>query len=376
MTTTADAGRAADARFMEIALALARRGLGNVWPNPSVGCVIVKDGVVVGRGWTRSGGRPHAETEALAMAGSAASGATAYVTLEPCSHQGQTGPCADAIIAAGVARVVTAITDPDSRVSGEGLARMAEAGIVIETGLLAAPAQEINQGYFVRNKAGRPMVTLKLALSLDGKIGAHTGDSQWITAEDARAASHGLRATHDGVGVGVGTAIEDDPHLTCRLPGLPVRHPVRVVFDSRLRLPLTRQLVVTAASIPTWIVTLEETVEESAVERARAFADLGVTLFPVAGGETGRISIAAALRALGQAGLTRFLIEGGGKLASAFLLENQVDALALYRGPSIIGGDGIPGIAGLGLERVADAMRFRLVDSRAIGPDRIESYAR
>jgi diaminohydroxyphosphoribosylaminopyrimidine deaminase/5-amino-6-(5-phosphoribosylamino)uracil reductase len=366
----------ADRRFMQAALALAGRGLGNVWPNPAVGCVIVKDGIVVGRGWTQPGGRPHAETEALSRAGAAARGATAFVTLEPCSHTGQTGPCADALIAAGVARVVVAITDPDPRVSGEGLTRLRDAGIVVETGLLAAEATALNQGFLMRITAGRPMVTLKLAASLDGRIAAHNGDSQWITGEDARAMAHGLRASHDAVAVGNGTAATDDPHLTCRLPGLPLRPPVRVVFDSRLQLSLTRQLIVTARTVPTWIVTLAETVEESAVERADALQDLGVGLIPVGAGPSGRISIAEALQALGEAGLTRLMVEGGGKLAASFLAEGLVDALALFRGPSIIGGDGIPAIAGLGLDRVADAPRFRLTDSRTLGVDMFESYSR
>jgi diaminohydroxyphosphoribosylaminopyrimidine deaminase/5-amino-6-(5-phosphoribosylamino)uracil reductase len=361
---------------MQAALNLARRGLGNVWPNPSVGCVLVKDGAVVGRGWTRVGGRPHAETEALAAAGEAARGATAYVTLEPCSHHGHTGPCADALIAAGVARVVAAMQDPDTRVAGQGLARLAEAGIVVETGLLADAARALNQGYLLCAEAGRPMVTLKLAVSLDGRIAAHTGDSQWITDEDARAAAHGLRASHDAVAIGVGTAISDDPHLTCRLPGLPLRPPVRIVFDSRLQLPLTRRLVADAHAAPTWIVTLAETVEEGAPERADALADLGISLLPVAPGPGGRVSIAAALQALGDAGLTRLLVEGGGKLAASFVAENCVDALVIFRGPSIIGGDGIPAIAALGLERVADASRFRQVDSRPIGVDRVETYIR
>jgi diaminohydroxyphosphoribosylaminopyrimidine deaminase/5-amino-6-(5-phosphoribosylamino)uracil reductase len=372
--TRADSG--ADRRFMQAALALAGRGLGNVWPNPAVGCVIVKDGIVVGRGWTQPGGRPHAETEALARAGVAARGATAYVTLEPCSHTGQTGPCADALIAAGVARVVVAITDPDPRVSGQGLTRLRAAGIAVETGLLAAEAIALNQGFLMRITAGRPMVTLKLAASLDGRIAAHNGDSQWITGADARAMAHGLRASHDAVAVGNGTAATDDPHLTCRLPGLPLRPPFRIVFDSRLQLSLTRQLIVTARAVPTWIVTLAETVEESAVERADALRDLGVGLIPVGAGPGGRISIAEALQALGEAGLTRLMVEGGGKLAASFLTEGLVDALALFRGPSIIGGDGIPAIAGLGLDRVADAPRFRLTDSRTLGVDMFESYVR
>ncbi len=366
----------ADRRFMQAALALARRGLGNVWPNPAVGCVIAKDGVVVGRGWTRVGGRPHAETEALASAGEAAQGATAYVTLEPCSHQGQTGPCAEALIAAGLARIVVAIDDPDSRVAGQGLARLRSAGITIETGLLAEAARALNQGYLLRVETGRPMVTLKLAITLDGRIAAHTGDSHWITKEDARAVAHGMRASHDAIAIGIGTAIADDPHLACRLPGLPLRPPIRIVFDSRLQLPLTRRLVADAHAAPTWIVTLEETVAESAAERADALVDLGITLLPVAAAPTGRISIAAALQALGAAGLTRLLVEGGGKLAASFLAEDCVDSLVVFRGPAIMGGDGIPAIAALGIDRIADALRFRPVDSRPIGTDRAETYAR
>jgi diaminohydroxyphosphoribosylaminopyrimidine deaminase/5-amino-6-(5-phosphoribosylamino)uracil reductase len=366
---------AADRRFMQSALALAARGLGNVWPNPSVGCVIVKDGVV-GRGWTQPTGRPHAETEALARAGEAARGATAYVTLEPCSHYGRTGPCADALIAAGLARVVVAIADPDSRVSGQGLARLRGAGIAVETGLMAQAATTLNRGFLTRIASGRPMVTLKLAATLDGRIAAHNGDSQWITAEDARAMAHGLRATHDAVAVGNGTAATDDPHLTCRLPGLPLRSPVRIVFDSRLQLPMTRQLITTAHTVPTWIVTLKETVETSAAERADALQDLGVGLIPVPPGPGGRISVADALQALGAAGLTRLMVEGGGKLAASFLSEGLVDELALFRGSSIIGGDGIPAIAALGIERVADAPNFRLTDSRRLGVDLFETYSR
>ncbi len=364
----------ADRRFMAAALALAGRGLGNVWPNPAVGCVIVKDGRIVGRGWTQSGGRPHAETEALRRAGKAAKGATVYVTLEPCSHHGQTPPCADALIAAGVARVVAAIIDPDPRVSGHGLERMRDAGIKVETGLMADAAEILNEGYLTRTATGRPMVTLKLAATLDGRIATHNGDSQWITDEGARAMAHGLRATHDAVAVGIGTASSDDPHLTCRLPGLPVRPPARIVYDSRLQLSLTRQLVTTARDVPTWIVTLEETVAESAAERAAALEDLGVVLIPVGADDYGRISVAQSLQALGEVGLTRLMVEGGGKLAASFLAEGLVDRVALFRGPSIIGGDGIAAIGPLGLDRVADAPGFRLADQRKIGQDTVESY--
>jgi len=364
----------ADRRFMAAALALARRGLGNVWPNPAVGCVLVKDGQVVGRGWTQPGGRPHAETEALARAGEAARGATAYVTLEPCNHQGQTGPCADALIAAGIVRAVVAIVDPDARVAGRGLARMADAGILVEAGLFADQALALNRGFLNRIRAGRPMVTLKLATSLDGRIAAHTGDSRWITGEEARAAAHGLRASHDAVAVGIGTAVTDNPHLSCRLPGLPVRPPVRIVFDSRLQLPLTTELVATAATIPTWLVTLEQTAESLPSERARAFDRLGVSILPVAANEIGRLSVAAALQAFGRRGLTRLLVEGGGRLAASFIAEGLVDALALFRGPQVIGGDGIPAVAALGLDKVGDAARFRRVDSRPMGSDTLETY--
>jgi diaminohydroxyphosphoribosylaminopyrimidine deaminase/5-amino-6-(5-phosphoribosylamino)uracil reductase len=366
----------ADLRFMTSALALARRGLGNVWPNPAVGCVIVRDGHVAGRGWTQPGGRPHAETEALARAGEAALGATAYVTLEPCSHHGRTGPCADALAAAGIARVVVATGDPDPRVAGQGLARLEAAGVKVETGLLGDAARDLNLGFLTRIESGRPMVTLKLATSLDGRIAAHNGDSKWITGEDARAAAHGLRATHDAVAVGLGTAAADDPHLTCRLPGLLRRPPVRIVFDSRLQLPLTRQVIARSGDAPTWIVTLTDTVNGPSAERARAIEALGVTIVPVAASETGRISIAAALRAMGAAGLTRLLVEGGGRLAAAFLAEGLVDRLAIFRGPTVIGGDGIPAIAGLGLDRVADAPGFQLIEGRPVGIDRFELYRR
>ena len=216
---------------MRAALALATRGLGNSWPNPSVGCVIVRDGQVLGRGWTRPGGRPHAETEALKAAGPAARGATAYVTLEPCCHWGRTPPCTDALAAAGIARVVVAIRDPDPRVNGEGLGRLRAAGIDVEEGLLAAEATSLNAGFIKRVRQGLPMVTLKLATSLDGRLATATKESKWITGPAARRAAHGLRARHDAILVGSGTVIDDDPDLTCRLPGgVPVPAP-RVVAE-------------------------------------------------------------------------------------------------------------------------------------------------
>ncbi|MYF07083.1 MAG: bifunctional diaminohydroxyphosphoribosylaminopyrimidine deaminase/5-amino-6-(5-phosphoribosylamino)uracil reductase RibD [Rhodospirillaceae bacterium] len=236
---------------MSVALALGRRGLGTTAPNPSVGCVLVKEGRVVGRGWTQPGGRPHAEAEALGRAGAEARGATAYVTLEPCAHHGRTPPCAEALIGAGVARVVTALEDPDSRVAGSGLARLAAAGIAVESGVCADIAACDLGGYLRRQRAGRPRFSLKLATSLDGRIATAGGDSRWITGTLARARGHALRASHDAVMIGIGTALADDPMLTCRLPGVR-RQTLRIVLDSQARLPADSRLAQTAAEHPVW----------------------------------------------------------------------------------------------------------------------------
>src|SRR2546425_1826992 len=246
---------AEDARFMALALALGRRGLGRTWPNPAVGAVVTKDGVVVGRGWTQPGGRPHAETEALRRAGSAASRATLYVTLEPCSHHGKTPPCVDAIVAAGVARVVSAMVDRNPEVSGAGHWRLAEAGIVVEVGVGAEEAARAHAGHIRRVRDGRPHVLLKLAVSADGKAGLAGRRTAAITGEAARAQVHGLRATSDAVLTGIGTVLADDPLLTCRLPGMADRSPVRVVLDASLRLPLDSRLVATARDTPLWVMT-------------------------------------------------------------------------------------------------------------------------
>jgi diaminohydroxyphosphoribosylaminopyrimidine deaminase/5-amino-6-(5-phosphoribosylamino)uracil reductase len=259
---------------MRSALALARRGLGQVWPNPAVGCVIVKDGRVVGRGWTQKGGRPHAETEALARAGAAARGATAYVSLEPCSHHGKTAPCAEALITAGIGRVVAAVEDPDPRVSGRGIARLRDAGVVVETGLCATESVELNAGFFCRVISGRPLIALKLATSLDGRIATASGESRWITGPAARERAHLLRATHDAVLVGTGTALSDDPEMTCRLPGLASRSPVRVVIDRNLRLPAMLRLFAEAGVAPSWVVTHAK----SDSTRRMALKKQGVTL--------------------------------------------------------------------------------------------------
>jgi diaminohydroxyphosphoribosylaminopyrimidine deaminase / 5-amino-6-(5-phosphoribosylamino)uracil reductase len=357
--------------MMQTALTLARRGLGNVWPNPAVGCVIVKDGRVVGRGWTQPGGRPHAETEALTRAGGAARGATAYVTLEPCCHWGKTPPCADALIAAEVSRIVAAAEDPDPRVAGAGLTRLREVGVSVETGLCAEEAAEINAGFFIRIRQGRPLVTLKLAASLDGRIAAASGESRWITGQAARERAHLLRAAHDAVLVGTGTALADDPGLTCRLPGLAARSPVRIVIDRQLRLPLSARLFSQVDPVATWVLTSAS----ADPQRQAALRDLGVEVIAAAEDASRRIDLAHALRLLGERGLTRLLVEGGGRLAAALLRAGLVDRLVWINAPMLIGTDGIAAIADLGLQKLSDASRFEHLATEMLDGD-VLSYFR
>lgn len=359
-----------DARFMALALALGRRGLGQAWPNPAVGCVIVKEGRVVGRGATQPGGRPHAEVVALAQAGAAAQGATAYVTLEPCSHHGKTPPCADALAAAGVARVVVALTDPDPRVNGQGLARLRAAGIAVVEGVLADEARADQSGFLSRIERGRPMVTLKLATSFDGRIATATGESQWITGAQARRAVHALRMRHDAVMIGSGTARADDPALTVRGLGAP-RQPVRVVLSRGLDLPLTGTLARTAREVPLWLVHGERV----APEIASAWHGLGAVLIEVPE-VRGQIDVARALQALGTAGLTRVFCEGGGALAASLLAEGLVDELVGFTAGLALGAEGRPSVAALGLDRLAQAQRFDLVDVRAVGGNAMHRWRR
>lgn len=358
---------------MTAALELARRGLGQVWPNPSVGCVLVApDGQVAGRGWTQPGGRPHGETEALARAGDAARGATAYISLEPCVHHGKTPPCTEALIAAGVARVVVTVEDPDPRVSGAGIAQLRERGIETDVGLFADEARSLNRGFFLRVVGSRPMVTLKLATSLDGRIATASGESQWITGTAARARSHLMRATHDAIMVGSGTQRADDPMLNCRLPGLDHRSPVRVVVDSTLKLAADSALVGSAAKIPVWAVCAEGA-DKAAADRLAA---AGVEIIRVAAGTDGRPAPLNILEALADRGLTRVMLEGGGQLAGSFLRDRFVDEIVWARAPMVIGGDGVPGIASAGVAALGEAHAFRRVDVRPCGTDILETYTR
>ena len=373
---------------MRAAIALAERGLGGTWPNPSVGCVIVSAaGRVVGRGRTGLRGRPHAETQALAAAGEAARGGTAYVSLEPCSHHGQTPPCADALAAAGLARVVVACGDPDPRVNGRGLARLRAAGIEVVTGLLERDAGETLAGFFARVTLGRPLVTLKLATTLDGRIATRTGDSQWITGEKSRRVVHALRGRHDAVMVGVGTVEADDPELTCRIPGYAHRPTVRVVADGRLRTPTECKLVRTAHEAPTWLLYHTDSIPDDVTlygappgdlipSRAQRLAEAGARCVPVPEGPDG-IDLSAAMQALGTRGLTRVLVEGGEKLASALLRADLVDRLVWFHAGAVAGGDAWPAFATLGVDKLADMRRFERCDTpQSLGPDVMTTFDR
>jgi diaminohydroxyphosphoribosylaminopyrimidine deaminase/5-amino-6-(5-phosphoribosylamino)uracil reductase len=356
---------------MRSALALARRGLGNTWPNPSVGCVIVANGRVVGRAFTAPGGRPHAEPQALAMAGTAARGATAYVTLEPCCHHGRTPPCTDALIAAGVARVVVAAQDPDPRVNGQGIAKLRAAGITVEQGALADAAGEVLAGFHQRTTTGRPLVTLKLASTLDGRIATHSGESRWITGSAARRAAHAMRGRHDAILVGVGTVLADDPDLTCRLPGFRSTPIVRVVADSHLRTPLTARLVASAQETPVWMLIRHGTDPT----RHHAFAELGIRLIEVPGAEAG-VDLSAGLSALGAAGITRLLVEGGAQVAAALLRSGLVDRIAWFHAPAVLGGDAWPAVQAFGTDTLDAMPRFIRRRAAPVGEDMLTEFAR
>jgi diaminohydroxyphosphoribosylaminopyrimidine deaminase/5-amino-6-(5-phosphoribosylamino)uracil reductase len=371
LNALSDAGltSAQDARFMALALALGRRGLGRTWPNPAVGAVVAKDGMIVGRGWTQPGGRPHAETEALRRAGAAARGATLYVTLEPCSHHGKTPPCADAIVAAGIARVVSALVDPNPQVAGAGHWRLAEAGVVVEVGVGAEEAARAHAGHIRRVQDGRSHVMLKLAVSADGKAAQSGRRPAAITGEAGRARAHLLRAQSDAVLTGIGTVVADDPLLTCRLPGM--HSPVRVVLDATLRLPLASKLVATARQVPLWVVTSE------AAPRAReqALAAQGVDVARVPGAD-GKLDLTAVVKLLAQRGITRLMVESGPILAAAFLRADLVDEAMLFRSPAIIGPDGIDALDGLPLSALTQSPRLNAIDRETVGADTVETFER
>jgi diaminohydroxyphosphoribosylaminopyrimidine deaminase/5-amino-6-(5-phosphoribosylamino)uracil reductase len=360
-----------DRLLMAEAIALARAALGTTAPNPAVGCVIARGDRIIGRGATQPGGRPHAEVVALADAGEAARGATAYVTLEPCAHHGRTPPCADALIAAGVGRVVVAHAhDPDPRVQGRGVARLRAAGILVETGLLAEAAAGILAGFAKTVTRGLPWVTLKLGVTLDGCIATKAGESRWITGPAARGVVQQMRAEHDAILVGIGTVLADDPGLRCGLPGLGDRPRWRLVADSQLRTPLGSQIVRQAKTHALILLASPE----APPERARLLQEAGVTILHCGTEPSGRIDLAAALRRLSEIGLTSVLSEGGSRMAGALLRAGLVDRLAWHRAPLLLGDAGLPAVQGLGIERLADAIRLRLLSRQEYAEDVLETY--
>jgi diaminohydroxyphosphoribosylaminopyrimidine deaminase / 5-amino-6-(5-phosphoribosylamino)uracil reductase len=366
--------KAADQRFMQLALALGRRGQGRTWPNPAVGAVVVKDGVIVGRGWTQPGGRPHAEPVALAQSGEAARGATLYVTLEPCSHVGKSPPCADAIIAAGIARVVSAIEDPNPEVAGQGHARLRAAGISVDIGLGAQEAAHDHAGHFRRIRDRRPHVILKLAVSADDKIGAAGRKPVAVTGEATRARVHLLRAQCDAVLVGIGTVQADDPLLTCRLPGMEARSPVRVVLDRALRISGTSRLVHSARVTPLWVMTSNLSEAPAAMKLGAAGAL--VLRVPTTSSPPPGLDLIGVLHALSEKGITRLLVEGGARVASSFVAADLADEVWLLRGPDTIGAEGVAALDALPLSAITASPAFKVRASETLQNDTLTIYER
>lgn len=363
---------------MAAAMRLSRWHTGLTATNPSVAALVVRDGAIVGQAVTATGGRPHAETQALAVAGEKARGATLYVTLEPCSHHGKTPPCADAIVTAGISRVVVSLTDPDPRVSGRGLAILRDAGITVESGVMEEEGRYALSAYLMRQTRGRPEVTLKLAVSADGMIGRKGAGQLAITGPLARAQVHALRAEMDAILVGIGTARADDPELTCRAQGLEARSPLRIVLDRRFDLPVTSRLVQTAREVPVLIASLPDPLAHPAggatrhIERRQALTAEGVEILEPE-------SLPMLLAALAARGISSLLVEGGAGIARSFLEAGLVDRILLFTGAGTVGEGGIESPlrhADIGTDTAAVPTGFRLLRSAAFGSDRLAEYER
>ncbi|MAZ98108.1 MAG: riboflavin biosynthesis protein RibD [Rhodospirillaceae bacterium] len=361
-----------DIKWMNIALRLADRNIGNVYPNPSVGCLIIKNDRVVGRGWTQLGGRPHAEAMALRQAGPNAKGATVYSTLEPCSHFGQTPPCCDALIAAGIKRLVGGMRDPDPRVNGNGFLKLRQAGIEVTDGIQEGLATELNNGFVSKIKNKTPIVTLKLATSIDSKISTKMGESKWITGNQARHSVHFQRSRHDAILTGIGTVIADDPMLNCRLKGLENRSPVRVILDTKLKISAKNQIASSAAEYETIVFTTNEAKHRKQVQLEK----LGIKIERIEMDKNGRVLINSVLATLAGNGITSVLVESGGQLAAEFIRLNLVDYLLVYCAPIVIGGDGGDAIASVGLNKLDMAFPFERIKTENLGIDLLETYKR
>ncbi|MBL0318712.1 MAG: bifunctional diaminohydroxyphosphoribosylaminopyrimidine deaminase/5-amino-6-(5-phosphoribosylamino)uracil reductase RibD [Alphaproteobacteria bacterium] len=360
----------ADIHHMRHALSLAMRHTGQTHPNPAVGCVIVSDHLIVGRGYTGKGGRPHAETQALEQAGPRAKGATAYITLEPCAHQGNTPPCTQALINAGITRAVIAVTDPDPRVCGKGIEQLKDAGIDVLLHVLREEAIHINKGFFIRTLKHRPRITLKCASSLDGKVATINGQSQWITSADARYASHLLRREADAIMVGVNTLIRDNPQLTCRLRGMESRSPLRIIVDSHLKTPASAYAIQTSDQYPTILAHVEGATSPSLA----AFTELNyISTRPTASLQVDLPSLLETLA--NERGINHLLVEGGPLVASSFLKLGLVDDIIWFHGPLIMGNDGLPSVTDLGLPSLNDTHHWRLINQTRFGNDTMCRYA-
>ncbi len=363
-----------DVSAMTLALALGRRGLGQCWPNPSVGVVIADSGTgqIVGGAWTARGGRPHAEAIALASAGTAARGATLYTTLEPCSHWGKTPPCADAVLAAGLKRLVYGIVDPDPRVAGQGLDKLRHHGVEVVEGPLPRQAAWLAVGHALRVGSGRPFIQLKLAVDANGLVPAGNGAPQFVSSVEARGFAHLLRAETDAILVGSGTLRADDPDLTCRLPGLAERSPIRVIFSSDARLPLNSKMLRSAAAHPIWIICAEDAEAPHRAELER----LGVVLIPVPRARDGRLDIRMAMSALADRGITRVLVEGGPTLAAGFLSAGLIDEALVIHAAALSRGDTIRPFGQAGIAALRHSEDLHPHAERRIGPDRLSIYRR
>ena len=357
--------------YMRHAIRLAERGLGRCWPNPSVGCVIVKDGVVVGVGATGEGGRPHAEAQALAMAGEAAKGATLYVTLEPCAHHGQTGPCVDAIIKAGIHEVVCALPDPDSRTNGQSIRALREAGVLVVEDISRSEAESLNEGFISRITKQRPMVSLKFAGTLDGRMATASGQSQWISGEPARNHGHLLRRQHDATLTGIGTVLADDPKLTCRLPGLEDGPYLRIVLDSRLHIPADGMMVQMVKQHPLWVITANAMAH---TDYAKQLAEKGIVVLPCDTEETGLLSLPCVMKILAERGLTRVLAETGPTLGTSLLQAQLVDWLYWFSAPSLMGDRGRAAIGALAVQTLDDLIHAEPYQRLSLGRDHLDIY--
>lgn len=356
-----------DIWHMKSALALARQGLGRVWPNPSVGCVIVKDYHVVGRGRTSDGGRPHAEVNALQMAGEHTKGADVYVTLEPCAHQGHTGPCAQALINADVAKVIIAIEDTDARVAGKGIDMLRAAGIEVVMRICAKEARELNKGFFLRHSEQRPLISLKTATTLDAKIATSTGQSKWITGELARKRGHLLRVQHDAIAVGVNTILKDNPLLNSRLEGVS-KNLVRIVFDTNLRLQGTEKIFDDVQENPVWIVTASDQTDD--------IKKMGAIIIKVPKDRQGQIDLSKAMNAICDLGITRLLVEGGASLMTSFMREGLYDRLYWFKAGSVIGANGLSAVQNLNIKNIDQKIQLTHLEHIILGDDVLDVYTK